>query len=107
VTGGYARGPLLDVWGDDQWVNHMGDRYYVTDSDVSSRFPRCTRANVGEVFPDPVTPLSSDTTLWLAGPGICCIHEMRMPMRELGRGMVGRGAFDEIEGFGFLKAAQQ
>jgi rifampicin phosphotransferase len=47
----------------------MGDRYYVTDSDLSSRFPLYTRANVGEVFPDPVTPLTSDTTLWLAELG--------------------------------------
>ncbi|TPW09868.1 MAG: hypothetical protein FD127_3998 [Acidimicrobiaceae bacterium] len=47
----------------------MGDRYYVTDSDLSARFPLYTRANVGEVFPDPVTPLTSDTTLWLAELG--------------------------------------
>lgn len=47
----------------------MGDRYYVTDSDLSERFPLYTRANVGEVFPDPVTPLTSDTTLWLAELG--------------------------------------
>jgi rifampicin phosphotransferase len=42
----------------------MGDRYYVTDTDLSTRFPLYTRANVGEVFPDPVTPLTSDTALW-------------------------------------------
>jgi rifampicin phosphotransferase len=47
----------------------MGDRYYVTDSDLSSRFPLYTRANVGEVFPDPVTPLTSGTALWLAELG--------------------------------------
>jgi pyruvate,water dikinase len=47
----------------------MGDRYYVTDSDLSARFPLYTRANVGEVFPDPVTPLTSDTALWLAELG--------------------------------------
>jgi pyruvate,water dikinase len=47
---------------------------------------------------------------WLPGRertktnNIRCIHEMRMPMRELGRRMVERGAFDEIEDFGFLKA---
>ncbi|MCB9394672.1 MAG: phosphoenolpyruvate-utilizing protein [Acidimicrobiaceae bacterium] len=52
------------VWGDD-----MGDRYYVTDSDLSERFPLYTRANVGEVFPDPVTPLTSDTALWYAELG--------------------------------------
>lgn len=46
------------VWGDI-----MGDRYYVTDSDLSERFPIYTRANVGEVFPDPVTPLTADTAL--------------------------------------------
>eukprot|EP01041_Mallomonas_annulata_P037751 gene37751-61111_t len=47
----------------------MGDRYYVTDSDLSERFPLYTRANVGEVFPDPVTPLTSDTALWFAELG--------------------------------------
>ena len=47
----------------------MGDRYYVTDSDISERFPLYTRANVGEVFPDPVTPLTSDTALWYAELG--------------------------------------
>ncbi|MGH9133422.1 MAG: PEP-utilizing enzyme [Ilumatobacteraceae bacterium] len=43
--------------------------YYVTDTALSDRFPIYTRANVGEVFPDPVTPLTSDTALWLAELG--------------------------------------
>jgi pyruvate,water dikinase len=43
--------------------------YYVTDTSLSERFPIYTRANVGEVFPDPVTPLTSDTALWLAELG--------------------------------------
>ena len=43
--------------------------YYVTDTALSARFPIYTRANVGEVFPDPVTPLTSDTALWLAELG--------------------------------------
>ena len=47
----------------------MGQRYYVTDTDLSTRFPIYTRANVGEVFPDPVTPLTSDTALYLAELG--------------------------------------
>jgi rifampicin phosphotransferase len=47
----------------------MRDKYYVTDTDLSARFPIYTRANVGEVFPDPVTPLTSDTTLYLAELG--------------------------------------
>lgn len=47
----------------------MGEKYYVTDTDLSARFPIYTRANVGEVFPDPVTPLTSDTTLYLAELG--------------------------------------
>ena len=47
----------------------MGDRYYVTDSDLSARFPLYTRANVGEVFPDPVTPLTSSSALWEAELG--------------------------------------
>jgi len=45
------------------------DRYYVTDTDLSDRFPIYTRANVGEVFPDPVTPLTSGTGLWRAERG--------------------------------------
>ncbi len=36
----------------------MSEKYYVTDSALSERFPLYTRANVGEVFPDPVTPLT-------------------------------------------------
>lgn len=47
----------------------MGHRYYVTDTDLSERFPIYTRANVGEVFPDPVTPLTSDTALFEAEIG--------------------------------------
>ena len=47
----------------------MSDRYYVTDTPLSERFPIYTRANVGEVFPDPVTPLTSDTALFLAELG--------------------------------------
>ena len=47
----------------------MGNKYYVTDTDLSERFPIYTRANVGEVFPDPVTPLTSDTTLYQAELG--------------------------------------
>jgi pyruvate,water dikinase len=47
----------------------MSKQYYVTDTSLSERFPIYTRANVGEVFPDPVTPLTSDTTLWFAELG--------------------------------------
>ena len=47
----------------------MGDRYYVTDTALSERFPIYTRANVGEVFPDPVTPLTSTSALWEAALG--------------------------------------
>jgi len=47
----------------------MGDKYYVTDTDLSARFPIYTRANVGEVFPAPVTPLTSDTALFDAELG--------------------------------------
>ena len=47
----------------------MGDRYYVTDTALSERFPLYTRANVGEVFPDPVTPLTSTSALWEAELG--------------------------------------
>jgi rifampicin phosphotransferase len=62
----------------------MSERYYVTDTSLSERFPIYTRANVGEVFPDPVTPLTSDTGLYLA---------------ELGwrDAWVRMGAFDEDE----------
>ncbi|MGE0511684.1 MAG: phosphoenolpyruvate-utilizing protein, partial [Acidimicrobiia bacterium] len=47
----------------------MPEKFYVTDTDLSARFPIYTRANVGEVFPDPVTPLTSTTALWLAELG--------------------------------------
>ena len=47
----------------------MCDRYYVTDTALSERFPIYTRANVGEVFPDPVTPLTSTSALWEAELG--------------------------------------
>ena len=47
----------------------MGEKFYVTDTDLSARFPIYTRGNVGEVFPDPVTPLTSGTTLWFAELG--------------------------------------
>lgn len=47
----------------------MGDKYYVTDTSLSARFPIYTRANVGEVFPDPVTPLTSSTALFEAELG--------------------------------------
>jgi rifampicin phosphotransferase len=49
------------------------------------------------------------TKAWLPGRertktnNIRLIHEMRMTMRELGRRMVAKGAFDEIEDFGFIK----
>jgi len=47
----------------------MGDRYYITDTSLSERFPIYTRANVGEVFPDPVTPLTSSSALFEAEMG--------------------------------------
>ncbi len=47
----------------------VGDKYYVTDTSLSERFPIYTRANVGEVFPDPVTPLTSSTALFEAELG--------------------------------------
>lgn len=47
----------------------MTTKYYVTDTELSARFPIYTRANVGEVFPDPVTPLTATTGLWLAELG--------------------------------------
>ena len=49
---------------------------------------------------------------WLPGRertktnNIRVIHEMRMAMRELGRRMVERGAFDEVEDFGFVREAE-
>src|SRR5437762_13750992 len=33
---------------------------WVVDSEPSTRYPIFTRGNVGEVFPDPVAPLSGD-----------------------------------------------
>jgi pyruvate,water dikinase len=48
------------------------------------------------------------SSAWLAGRertktnNIRLIHEIRMPMRELGRRMVERQVFDEVEDFGFV-----
>ena len=47
----------------------MAAERWVADSNLSARFPIYTRANVGEVFPDPVTPLTFDSGLWLAELG--------------------------------------
>lgn len=47
----------------------MTERYSAADTALSERFPMYTRANVGEVFPDPVTPLTSTGALWLAELG--------------------------------------
>lgn len=46
----------------------MTKKFSVSDTDLSARFPIYTRANVGEVFPDPVTPLTCET-LWLSELG--------------------------------------
>ena len=61
---GYHPADHVNVWGDT-----MGNKYYVTDSSLSERFPIYTRANVGEVFPDPVTPLTSSAGLYEAELG--------------------------------------
>jgi phosphoenolpyruvate synthase/pyruvate phosphate dikinase len=55
--------------------------FTVTDTELSSRYPIYTRANVGEVFPDPVTPGARAPLMWEA---------------ELGwrRAYVRMGAFD-------------
>jgi rifampicin phosphotransferase len=50
-----AAGDAIDTW--------------VPDSTLSTRFPIYTRANVGEVFPDPVTPLTFDLGLWMSELG--------------------------------------
>ncbi len=54
--------------GDAQTTGN-NERYYITDTALSERFPLYTRANVGEVFPDPVTPLTSSTAMWFAELG--------------------------------------
>ncbi len=45
------------------------ERLYVSDTTLSCTFELYTRANVGEVFPDPVTPLTATTALWMAEIG--------------------------------------
>ena len=40
---------------------------WITDSPASEKYPNYTRANAGEVMPDPVTPLSA--SIGIAGPG--------------------------------------
>ena len=52
------------------------------------------------------------SSAWLAGRertktnNIRLIHEIRMPIRELGRRMVERQVFDEVEDFGFVLEAE-
>ena len=36
----------------------MSDKMWVVDDDISTKYPIYTRGNVGEVFPDPVAPLT-------------------------------------------------
>lgn len=50
-------------------MHTMTERYYVSDTELSERFPIYTRANVGEVFPDPVTPLTGSGFLFLSELG--------------------------------------
>ena len=38
--------------------------FAITDTELSARFPIYTRANVGEVFPDPVTMSTRSPLLW-------------------------------------------
>jgi pyruvate,water dikinase len=42
---------------------------WIVDSKPSSRYPIFTRGNVGEVFPDPVAPLSGDLITLYSEPG--------------------------------------
>src|SRR4029079_10564393 len=46
----------------------MAERWIV-DTDPSARYPIFTRGNVGEVFPDPVTPMAGSTIRLFAEPG--------------------------------------
>jgi hypothetical protein len=38
--------------------------FSTTDTQLSARFPIYTRANVGEVFPDPIAPATRSTLFW-------------------------------------------
>ncbi len=58
--------------------------FAVTDTELSARFPIYTRANVGEVFPDPVTPSTRSPLLW----------ESELGWRDA---YVRMGAFDAAE----------
>ncbi len=58
--------------------------FTVTDTELSARFPIYTRANVGEVFPDPVTPATRSPLLW----------ESELGWRDA---YIRMGAFDEDE----------
>lgn len=58
--------------------------YFVTDTELSTRYPIYTRANVGEVFPDPVAPLTRYPGLW----------ESELAWRQA---LVRMGAFDADE----------
>lgn len=81
------------------------NRYYVTDTDLSGRFPIYTRANVGEVFPDPVTPLTSGTGLWRAERGWRTAWE-RMGAFEIGEFPAGEFCqLGVVGGYCYLNAS--
>ena len=64
MRGRRGGGDTLTSGGDDTWS--------IAGSPTASSAPSgpiYTRANVGEVFPDPVTPLTRDTGIWLAELG--------------------------------------
>ena len=51
---------VSDQGASEQGVSDQGvsERMWVVDDEISTRYPIYTRGNVGEVFPDPVAPLS-------------------------------------------------
>ena len=71
--------------GDDMTDSRISDRW-ITDWQTSDRFPVYTRANAGEVLPDPCSPLGW-TVCWepgvvlgwrdsQVGAGTCDEHEV-------------------------------
>jgi phosphohistidine swiveling domain-containing protein len=74
----------------------MTQRYYISDTALSEQFPIYTRANVGEVFPDPVTPLTSSTLLFISELG------WREAWHRMGAFAVGEFPTDEFSQLGVV-----
>ena len=78
-------------------VGHMTADRWITDDAVSERYPLYTRANAGEVLPEPVSPLTETTTTWQATNARVA---RRPDQRRYLRATRGRAERDHLAVFG-------